>query len=226
MHLTKKQHDAGNLKKGWTNLNITNYKVYDMPDAIVASGLPMMTKFHPLDFEIEVAKTDEAIRENGSNKHIERAIRLANAPDGSGHKTFLSGILVAVNITATMKWWVQFGRYHFQQIDSSMSTMHKLKDMVINNTVNFHPSTNPQVIAEFIDLVHKTDDIEEIAYSVPSGLELTARVNTNYLQLRTILVQRINHALDEWHDFCGWVLNLPMADKLIAGGLKNGGTAS
>lgn len=204
-------------------MNITNYKVYDMPDAIVASGLPMMTTFNPLDFEIEVAKTDEAIRENGSNKHIERAIRLANAPDGSGHKTFLSGILVGANVTATMKWWVQFGRYHFQQIDSSMSTMHKLKQMVTHNTVQFHPSTNPHVIAEFIDLVNKSDDIEEIAYSVPAGLELTARVNTNYLQLRTILVQRIHHALDEWKDFCGWILNLPLADRLIAGGISNGG---
>lgn len=204
-------------------MNISSYKIYDMAEAIVASGFPKLNKYHPLDFEIEVAKTDAELRSNGSNKHIERAIRLANAPDGSGHKTFLSGILVAANITATMKWWVQFGRYHFQQIDSSMSTMHKLKEMVIDNTVKFHPSTSPQVVAEFMDLVYKTDDIEEIAYSVPSGLELTARVNTNYLQLRTILVQRINHRLSEWIDFCGWTLNLPMADKLIAGGIKNGG---
>lgn len=207
-------------------MNITSYKVYDMPEAIVASGFPMIAEYNEEDFMRAVMETHTDINAGSTNKAIERAIRLANAPDGSGHKTFLSGILVGANVTATIKWWVQFGRYHFQQIDSSMSTMHRLKQMVIQNTVQFHPSTNPQVIAEFVDLVHRSDDIEEIAYSVPNGLELTARINTNYLQLRTMLVQRINHPLSEWQDFCGWVLNLPLADKLIAGGFKNGGTAS
>lgn len=207
-------------------MNITNYKVYDLPEALVASGFPKLDEYDDTKFMEDVFATQTDINAGGSNKHIERAIRLANSPDGSGHKTFLSGILVGANVTATMKWWVQFGRYHFQQIDSSMSTMHKLKQMVTNNTAQFHPSTNPHVIAEFIDLVNKSDDIEEIAYSVPAGLELTARINTNYLQLRTILVQRISHKLGEWQDFCGWILNLPLADKLIAGGISNGGTAS
>lgn len=197
-------------------MNITNCKVYDMPEAIVASGFPKLDLYDEEKFMEAVTATQTAINTGGSNKHIERAIRLAKAPDGSGHKTFLSGILVAANVTATMKWWVQFGRYHFQQIDSSMSTMHKLKDMVLNDTIKFHPSTNQNVIDEFIYLCYNTEDIEEIAYSVPSGLELTARINTNYLQLCTMLRQRLFHPLEEWKDFCGWILNLPLAEELIA----------
>lgn len=203
-------------------MNITNYKVYDMPEAIVASGFPKLDLYDEEKFMEEVMATQTDINAGGSNKHIERAIRLAKAPDGSGHKTFLSGILVAANVTATMKWWVQFGRYHFQQIDSSMSTMHKLKDMALNGTIQFHPSTNQNVIDEFMYLCCNIEDIEEIAYSVPAGLELTARINTNYLQLCTMLRQRLSHRLSEWSDFCGWILNLPMADTLIAGSMKNG----
>lgn len=204
-------------------MNITSYKVYDLPEAVVASGFPKLDSYDEDKFMEEVFKTQADINAGSSNKHIDRAVRLAKAPDGSGHRTFLSGVLVAANVTATMKWWTQFGRYHFQQIDSSMSTMHKLKDMVLNNTIQFHPSTSPSVISEFLELCHKSDDIEEIAYSVPSGLELTARINTNYLQLRTMLVQRINHRLSDWQDFCGWIMNLPLAEELIIGDFKNGG---
>ena len=114
------------IEKGLRIMNITSYKVYDLPEAIVASGFPKLDEYDENKFMEEVFATQTDINAGGSNKHIERAKRLAKAPDGSGHLTFMSGILVAMNITATMKWWVQFGRYHFQQIDSSMSTMHKI----------------------------------------------------------------------------------------------------
>ena len=88
--------------------------------------------------------------------------------------------------------------------------------MALKGTLRFHPSTDPEIVDKFIEMCNASDDIEELAYTVPAGLELTARVNTNYLQLRTILVQRISHSLEEWRDFCGWILNLPLAEELIA----------
>lgn len=207
-------------------MNITSYKVYDLPEAIVASGFPKLDAYDENKFMEEVLATQTDINAGGSNKHIERAKRLAKAPDGSGHLTFMSGILVAMNITATMKWWVQFGRYHFQQIDSSMSTMHKIKDMALKGTLRFHPSTDPEIVDKFIELCYTSDDIEELAYTVPAGLELTARVNTNYLQLRTMFTQRFRHRLGEWNEFCEFICSLPLSEYLILGGLKNGGTAS
>ena len=97
-------------------MEITNYKVYDFYEAIVASGFPMLSDFSPEKFETQVL----SITDLEHDPHLQRAVKLAAAKDGSGHRTFLSGILVAMNITASVKWWVQFGRYHFQQIDSSM----------------------------------------------------------------------------------------------------------
>jgi hypothetical protein len=52
------------------------------------------------------------------------------------------------------------------------------------------------------------------------GLELTARITTNYLQLKTIYAQRHNHKLEEWRDFCRFIESLPFAGELIAGGNK------
>lgn len=46
---------------------------------------------------------------------------------------------------------------------------------------------------------NKTDEnYKKVLYNIPSGLQLTARVTTNYLQLKTMLKQRKNHRLQEW----------------------------
>jgi hypothetical protein len=57
----------------------------------------------------------------------------------------------------------------------------------------------------------------EILYSNPCGFKLTARMTTNYQQLRTIYKQRKNHRLPEWKEFCGWIESLPYANELITG---------
>ena len=52
----------------------------------------------------------------------------------------------------------------------------------------------------------------EILYSNPAGFKLTARMTTNYRQLKTIYAQRKNHRLPEWRAFCEWIETLPNAD--------------
>jgi hypothetical protein len=53
-----------------------------------------------------------------------------------------------------------------------------------------------------------------LLYSIPSGIELTAQVVTNYGQLKTMWHQRHNHRLPEWREFCDWILSLPYFDEL------------
>ena len=48
-----------------------------------------------------------------------------------------------------------------------------------------------------------------IISNCPMGLEQTMRVSTNYLQLKTIYLQRKNHKLKDWKVFCDWVESLP-----------------
>lgn len=49
----------------------------------------------------------------------------------------------------------------------------------------------------------------------PQGIMLFMRVSTNYEQLRTIYLQRKNHKLPEWREFCEWITTLPYAQQLI-----------
>ena len=201
-------------------MEIDNYRIYDLNESVIASGLPMLEAYIEKEYSSEFYML---YRNGSSSKHFKRAIKLANTPAGSGHGNFLSGILVSVNITATVKFWEQFQRYHFKQIVSSQSTMHRLRRMVEGNTIRFNEKTDKSVINAFLELAKNeyiTD--EELAYSCPMGLELTARITTNYLQLKTMYHQRKNHKLQEWHDFCDWVECLPYAKEFITGTEING----
>lgn len=53
-----------------------------------------------------------------------------------------------------------------------------------------------------------------VASGYPSGLLLTARITTNYLQLKSIYAQRKTHRLPEWKQFCMWVEGLPLVKEL------------
>jgi hypothetical protein len=55
----------------------------------------------------------------------------------------------------------------------------------------------------------------EILYSNPAGFELTARLTTNYRCLLNIYIQRRNHRLPEWREFCEQLLELPMFRELV-----------
>jgi hypothetical protein len=55
----------------------------------------------------------------------------------------------------------------------------------------------------------------EILYTNPAGFELTARMTTNYRCLLNIYVQRHDHRLPEWREFCAELLKLPMFPELV-----------
>ena len=85
-----------------------------------------------------------------------------------------------------------------------------------------------KLIAEGKDVSTLTDlsnqKYLEILYSNPAGFKLTARMTTNYRQLKTIYFQRRTHRLPEWHAFCEWIETLPYADfitKINTDGTQN-----
>jgi hypothetical protein len=202
-------------------MKIDNYKIYDLVESIVASGLPMMAEYD----EKNMIHENLTITMNESNPHFKRACKLAANPPGSGHNNFLSGILVSANVTATNVWWMQLERYHFVQIVSSQSKMHRLRQMVDEKNGKdarscFHKKTPLAAIADFETDACEIDDFEALVYSCPMGLELTARITTNYLQLKTIYNQRKNHKLAEWRTFCEWIESLPYAKEFITGEVK------
>lgn len=193
-------------------MTFRNVKVYGLENSFRVSKFPMSANH---------LKCDET--------YTPRIKSLANAKGGSGHDNFLKGIVVQFDFTATNKVWVEAERYNFFDIVSSQSTMHKLKDMNLDEC--FIKYTDKRIVEimkelqkEFNEVNTKDSTAQErkeafynLVYSCPSGLLITAGISTNYLQLKTMYHQRKGHYLDEWSvDFVKFVNSLPYSD-LITG---------
>ncbi|MDR1366337.1 MAG: hypothetical protein LBJ13_00290 [Puniceicoccales bacterium] len=198
-------------------MKIDNIKIYDLEECIVASGLPMLSSYDENEFADNVMQLKSNPAQGRSGKHISRACKLASSDSASGHCNFLKGILVACNVTGTQAWWIQAGRYGHFVIDSSMSKMHRLKAMNLETCC--HPKTSA-ISRQEVEKLAALDDIESLVYACPMGLELTARINTNYMQLRIMYHQRKAHRLSEWRIFCHWIESLPIANELLTGAME------
>lgn len=196
-------------------LEVKNVKVYGLDESCVASGYPM--------------KTNEPKAIECTDKDINRMKRLGSVPAGSGHDCALKGIIVQFDLKAPVKVWTEAERYHWFDIVSSQSTMHRLSKMDIKSCMD--ESVDNRMVDIMMELQNdylvkqeiakqtgneKTTKAAKQAYlklllSCPVGLNLTARISTNYLQLKTIYRQRKNHRLPHWHIFCKAVENLPYA---------------
>ena len=114
-------------------MKITNVKVYGLAESIVASGLPMLAGFDESEFDRDCYAVggwlNEAARlaDGDAGRHLRRAKTLSSCEGGESHDCFLCGIIVQMNLTAPRYWWPEFQRYHFADIVSSTSTMHRLK---------------------------------------------------------------------------------------------------
>jgi hypothetical protein len=205
---------------------VDNVKIYNLCESIVASGLPMQPTYDMLNFKAEVESLKTCFKDFSmwdvvdydqikDNKHYKRACKLASNPSSSGHCNFLTGIVVSMNITAPVKWWEQWQRYHFQQIVSSQSTMHRLRAMLDSDSpFTFDEVVSPDQIEWLKNNASELTD-EELAYNCPMGLRLTAHVVTNYMQLRNMYQQRKHHKLQAWKEFCDFIDLFPLAKELI-----------
>ena len=191
--------------------NINNVCIYGLDESVAASGYPMRTV--PLDSY------------KNSEKEYQRANKLANSPIGSGHDQFLTSIIVQFDLTFPLKAWTELQRYHFIDFCSSMSTMHKITNMNIDKCCNKYVSDNIKSILRAAIVDYKQNPTDEnfykIIYNIPSGFEYTARLTTNYRQLKTIYSQRKTHKLPDWHMFCDWIKELPHSEWIIGENKNN-----
>ena len=197
---------------------IQDLNVYDLEKTLIASGYAMVEDYSEEMLQNELKTLSEDLT---NNKHYKRALKLTKAALNSGHPNFLSGILVSMDVTFTNKVWVEWQRYHFQQIITSQSTMHRISKFDLDEA--FIEYVDQEVIERLKELQKEYNDNKtmdnylKLLYSTPSGLKLTARVTTNYLQLMTMYQQRHHHRLPEWRQFCDELIaKLPLFDDLLA----------
>ena len=179
---------------------INNVKVYGLEDSVKASKYPM---------SVDVSKCTDEI--------TPRVKSLGQCETGSGHDQFLTGIIVQFDLTLTVKAWTEAERYHFFDFVSSQSTMHRITKFNLDDAyIGYVDKRIIEIMKEKVSAYNDLEDGErkaekylEILYSNPCGMKLTARMTTNYRQLKTIYHQRKNHRLPEWKVFCKWVETLP-----------------
>lgn len=207
---------------------ITNLKVYDLEETLVASGYAMIEQYDLDKIRNDVYELEFLDDEN--NKHYKRVMRLTKAPLNSGHVSWAKGVVVNMDITFTNKAWIEFQRYHFVDIITGMSTMHRISKFDLESNNTFNEYVDDTIIHQLIVLQNKynetkdKEDYLKLLYSTPSGLLMTNRVTTNYLQLMNMWSQRHNHRLPEWRQFCDELVDkLPMfKELLIVNGCKVG----
>lgn len=165
---------------------------------------------------VQASKFPMSTDTNTSPEPTETTYRLAQCEPGSGHDQFLTGIVVQFNLTFTNKAWVEAERYHFLDFVSSQSTMHRIAKFDLDQA--YIDYVDPRMVEVMKALVaeYNSDPTPEkylrVLYSNPAGFRLTARMTTNYRQLKTIYRQRRNHRLPEWRAFCEWIETLPYSE--------------
>ena len=192
-------------------VKVDNARVYGLDESIIASGYPMQVN------------TEDMENVDLTEKDYKRIKHLGNAAPGSGHDCFLKGIIVQFDLQVPEYIWRQLDRYHFIDYVSSQSKMHRILKMDIDKVCNKYVlNTTKDTLKELIkeyeneenDKVKK-DIFNTIIANTPSGLMLTARMTTNYLQLKSIINQRSNHKMQEWRYLCDWFKTLPMLEELV-----------
>lgn len=185
-----------------TESTVSNSNIYGLKNALRVSGFPMR---EDKDFKEELQKS------------LNRGKRLGKLESSTGEDNYLCGIIVQFDLNISIKMWTEFQRYHFADIISSQSTMHKIVKM---GNLMFDPYT-PKIMIDSFNIVKDdylknptTEKYIGLLMGIPCGLRLTAGITTNYRQLKTIYGQRKNHRLPQWREFCKWILTLPYFKEL------------
>ena len=169
--------------------------------------------------------------------------RLRNA--GTDHRKFMRMIVVYVDVTAPLYWWKEFDAYKVGTVANSCSTMHTIhkkpfdisdfstehlieaEERVSEGTGDRIEPPNAiwliyrtvQTLNQYRDLYLKTKDKKywwQMIQLLPTSYNQKRTVMLNYEVLANIYKSRKDHKLDEWHEFCDWIRDLPYSE-LITG---------
>lgn len=219
-------------------VQITNVKVYDLEECVIASRNAMRItppEYTKEEFEKSLVRAKKLVQASAKDKHVKC------------HDNFLTGIRVSFDIKYPQYFTPELQRYHFIDIIASSSKMHKLMAMRIDECCNeYVDKERVEATQRDCDLYNHIVEchIEKMEFGLrngevrvattyddclyyarmialsncPLGLELFMRVSTNYKQLQTIYWQRKNHRLrEDWGNYENFIKSLPYSADFITG---------
>jgi hypothetical protein len=154
-------------------VEITNVKVYDLMESVIASRNAM--RLTPPEY------TEEEF-----DASLKRAITLARAKSGSGHDNWLKGVRVSFDIKYPGYFTPELQRYNFVDIVTSASKMHKLLKMNMDFCFNeYVTQENKDMMKRYIaeyNVIAETGDQDaiyrafmKVVSNCPLGIELFMR---------------------------------------------------
>lgn len=159
----------------------------------------------------------------------------SNMTPHQSHDSFLNGVQVSFDIKTNNVINPEVQRYHWWDIIMSQSTMHSLKKFFSGDLKPFtkYVTKEIKILIEkyFNDWQKAVEDKKKnpteenikkeyerymiLRHNLPSGIELWQTVHTNYLQLKTICIQRRNHRnREDWNAVISMCYSLPYFREL------------
>ena len=159
---------------------------------------------------------------------------------GSDHAKFMRMITVYADITAPLYWWKEYDTYKVGTVANSCSTMHKIAakefmvddfshEHLLNDAVVYNGYVSTSVLEcvigalnEFRNLYLETKDKRywwQMIQLLPSSYNQRRTVELNYEVLRNMCRKgrRLDHKLDEWREFCKWMIETLPGFKEVIG---------
>lgn len=162
-------------------------------------------------------------------KLMRNLFRASLVGDNHAHRKFMRQIMVSLDITAPLYWWKEFDTYKVGTVSNSCSTMHKIHakrfepaDFSIEH-LNFESMAVLNVILAGLNVARdrfletkEKEDWWQMIQLLPSSYNQKRTILMNYEVAYTIIMQRSDHKLDEWREFCALLKDwLPYLDEII-----------
>ena len=177
--------------------------------------LGMMLSYGKTSFDYFTAKDEDIDR-----------VATKLAPMDGGHNKFLEQIQYWILVQAPLFWWKQADTYRVGISKSSESTMHKswkngltqemFETPIFQDTLNNLNKFIDEYNAEKTTTERKAYLQDLIIGNLPDAYLQTRLVNVNAKCLRNMYLQRREHKLKQWRDFCAWIKELPYGDLITA----------
>lgn len=152
--------------------------------------------------------------------------KLCNA--GTDHRKFMRMIVVYVDITAPVYWVAQLDTYKVATVRNSCSFMHKGASRTYTvDDFSWHglELDDPEYVNAVLNKINFLKDryvetkdpytFQQLRDVVPQGQNVKFTYMCNYETLANIYKSRKDHKLDEWHEFCDWIRELPYSELIV-----------
>lgn len=215
-------------------INISNIETYGWEAAVRGMRNPLNSwaksdsRWEWVEDESQINPNDPGMMYIVGDQDFKLMKSLVKA--GSDHSKFLRMIGISMDIVSHQVWWAEFDTYKVGTVRDSCSKMHTIHiksfepdDFSHEGIDEVGGTTKAQFMNTLAELEHlrvmfnKTKEKKywrAIIELLPSGYNMRATVTLNYAVARNQYHARKNHKLDEWHDYCDILKNLPYSELI------------